>query len=541
MPARLRPPLPTTLLTALLLVPVTMGPGCARDTTPAARRPASLATARPVLPLPDEPPRLLHLASLELVRAEFVALGAPVSPLEEGLVAVLTTWVHDEALARTIAGALDWQRPLTAVDVDAPTSQRLASVPVRSDDLDALRAALDALAAADDGADVRQLPPLPDDAAKDAETGPSMTRVALRGDRLLLATTSLGLDTAPSLHERYADAPLRLSLPGLPGVPGLQHLHAIGSTRRLEVSATVTDLDDALSRLDATTGAMTSLVSFGEFLAAGSFAWTGSETLIRQFVVQSGEMVSQQPFLIRGAVEEISRRANAFVRTFDGRLMAGIDESGAVAFAMGSRDPKTSGVALLRLVGGLADDLSLLGTFFDGLPTIALRKNVGDAAGEPIHRIRLGNLGGSVPAAARGLLDARGRLELHVAFSRRAGAGMFVVGNEGLQLMRDWLKHVGKAPDAAASAQDLLGLRLAVPALGLDLDEDRGATIKLDELPRLDAARAIEVRRTDAETVSLTYEWQASSVGVLAYDASENHSEDTRDRAPSDRLARDER
>ena len=337
-----------------------------------------------------------------------------------------------------------------------------------------------------------------------------MTRVALRGDRLLLATTSLGLATAPSLSERYGDAPLRLSLRGIPGVPALQQLRATGTTQRLEVSATVTDLDEALSELDATTGAMTSLVSFEHFLAAGSFAWTGSETLIRQFVVQSGELVSQQPFLIRGAVEELSRRANAFVRTFDGRLMAGVDDSGAVAFAMGSRDPKTSGVALLRLVGGLADDLSLLGTFFDGLPTIALRKNVGDAAGEPIH-IRLGNLGGNVPAAARGCSTLAGRSRLHVAFSRRAGAGMFVVGNEGLQLMREWLKHVGKAPDAAGERQDLLGVRLAVPALGLDLGEDRGAGIKLDELPRLDAARAIEVRRPDADTVTLTYEWQASA------------------------------
>ena len=220
--------------------------------------------------------------------------------------------------------------------------------------------------------------------------------------------------------------------------------------------------------------------------------------------------------------------------------MAGVDDSGAVAFAMGSRDPKTSGVALLRLVGGLADDLSLLGTFFDGLPTIALRKNVGDAAGEPIHRIRLGNLGGNVPAAARGLLDARGRIELHVAFSRRAGAGMFVVGNEGLQLMREWLKHVGKAPDAAASARDLLGVRLAVPALGLDLGEDRGAGIKLDELPRLDAARAIEVRRPDADTVTLTYEWQGAPESTLAYDAAAQDSEDTRGGASSPRLARGE-
>ncbi|MGB1701459.1 MAG: hypothetical protein ACPHRO_15995, partial [Nannocystaceae bacterium] len=326
---------------------------------------------------------------------------------------MLTTWTGDETFARAIVASIDWTRPISAVELDQP--ETILSLPLRNEPTPDLDAALDALS---------RKGPFGARALATPDEAPAAPRLVWRsGDVLAMATSQRGLVTASTLRERYNSAPIRIIAGKLPGLAGVKELRATGDLETLEVRLQMEAMGDYLTRREAQGGAMTSLVHHEGVAIGGSFAWTGADAWIRSTAAEITNAIASQPFLIRGLVDKLGRRTNSLLRTWDGRCFVGISSRQGVMVGLGSRDPKKSGVAMLRLFGGVAEDLSLLGNFLDTVPSIYLKKNVGDAAGEPIHRLTVGKIRSKVPAELRSLLDDRGRLQLHFAFSRHTGAG----------------------------------------------------------------------------------------------------------------------
>ena len=470
-----------------ILTSCTQGAG-SRTTDPGPRLPDAL-------PLPDEPERLIYLDTPQRYLDEIAALGGSSLFDREMIAAVLGESIGDESLAEAIARSMDWSRPLAIVQLD--TRETIASIPLRPDVDPALQPAIDALSRKGSfGAR----------ALSTANDEPAAPRLLWRnGDELAVATSLRGLATAGALRQRYGDVPIQISLGGLGEDARVQRVQATGSVDAIDIRLQIKEMDGLLSSVSARGGALTSLANHDEISLGGSFAWTGADAWIRGTVAQISDTISEQPFLIRSLAEKIGRRANAVLRTWDGRCFVGFSARDEFLFGLGSNDPKKSGVAMLRLFGGIAEDLAMLRNFFDEAPSVSLRKNVGDAAGEPIHRLSIGNIRSQVPSNLRGFLDERGRITLHFAFSRHTGAGMFVVGSEGLATLRGWLKHSADAPGQEAYTDDLASVRTSVPILSLQDVERNEALDRLFALPTMTRARSVTVSMDGPDALLVRY------------------------------------
>ena len=492
MHVRKLPPFRAATFSLLLCLPPVLtscSPGAgSRAMAPGPRLPNAL-------PLPDDPERLVYLEAPQRYLDEIGALGGSSLFDHEMIAAVLGDSIGDKPLAEAIVRSVDWSRPLAMVQLDTP--ETIASIPLRPDADPGLQPAIDALSRKGSfGA--RALSNPNDD--------PAAPRLLWRdGDELAVATSLRGLATASALMQRYGDAPIHISLDGLGEDARIQRIQATGSADAMDVKVQIKDMGGLLSSVSARGGALTSLASHDAISLGGTFSWTGADAWIRSTVAQISDTISEQPFLIRSLAEKIGRRANAVLRTWDGRCFVGFSSRDEFLFGLGSSDPKKSGVAMLRLFGGIAEDLAMLRSFFDEAPSVSLRKNVGDAAGEPIHRLSIGNIRSQIPSNLRGFLDDRGRLTLHFAFSRHTGAGMFVVGGDGLATLRGWLKHSAGAPGQEAYADDLAAVRTSLPILSLQDVEQKEALERLFALPTLTRARSVTVSKDGPDGLLVRY------------------------------------
>jgi len=478
-------------LSLLLCVPFAL--------TSCSHRPRSGETNGPrlptVLPLPDDPERLLYVESPQRYLDELTVLGNSPDLVFELLSSVLAEWIGDEPLADAIINSLDWSRPLAVVELGLP--ETIISIPLRPEPDPALQVAIDALSREGTfGARALATP----------SADPARPRFVWRdGDELALATSVRGLATATLLRERYNTSPIRVVAHALPGIPRVKGFDASGTVEAIDLNITMESVEELLSSRSARGGALTSLANHRAVALGGTFAWTGSDAWIHDTAALISETIAEQPFLIRGFVEKIGRRANSLLRTWDGRCFVGISSEGGLMVGLGSRDPKTSGVAMLRLAGGIAKDLSLLKSFFDGAPSVSLKKNIGDAAGEPIHRITVADIRSKVPSEFREFLDERGRLQVYFAFSRHTGAGMFVVGDRGLSTLRGWLKDSAEAPGLAAYQDDLVAIRTSIPILALRDVSRENLLERFRSLPKMPRARSLTVSSNGANSVLIRY------------------------------------
>ncbi len=491
MRVRLHSVLRSVALSLLLCAPAALT-SCSHGARDNAARGPRLPDA---LELPDDPERLLYVDAPQRYLDELAELGDSSSLARGMFSSVLGEWVGDEAFAQMITDSVDWNQPLSMVQLGAV--ETIVSIPLLAEPDEALRASIDALSREGSfGARALTAP----------NADPAAPRLVwLQEDTLALATSVRGLATAPLLQRRYNSAPIRVAARSLTGAARVQGFEASGSVDAIDVTIAVKSVEELLSSRSAGAGALTSLATSDAVALGGTFAWTGSDAWIQDTVARISDTISEQPFLIRGLVEKIGRRANSVLRTWDGRCFVGISSQEELMFGLGSTDPKKSGVAMLRLFGGVADDLSLLSNFFDGAPSVSLKKNVGDAAGEPIHRITVGNIREQVPNEFRPLLDERGRLRLHFAFSRHTGAGMFVVGGDGLTTLRGWLKQSAAAPGQAAYKEDVIAIRTSVPIFALRNVNREKLLEQFLTLPTMSRARALTVSTSGADAVLIRY------------------------------------
>ena len=90
-------------------------------------------------------------------------------------------------------------------------------------------------------------------------------------------------------------------------------------------------------------------------------------------------------------------------------------------------------------------------------------------------------------------------------FSSNTGAGMFVVGGDGLATLRGWLKHSAGAPGQEAYADDLAAVRTSLPILSLQDVEQKEALERLFALPTLTRARSVTVSKDGPDGLLVRY------------------------------------
>lgn len=451
------------------------------------------------LPLPDAPVALAHAEA----PGELLALADPWIDLDFSPRATVERELRrftTPDLAAKIAPIIDPASTWDAVRLGP--EEEIAYVPVLAERRTELTTLLAGLPAQGNfGA--RVLP-------RDAKTSSAPRHLAWFDERdgmLAVAQTERGLATAPTLSERYGEAPVVLAVGAdlLPSGLPIERAEARGELTEMDVEVYTKPDFDVGEQLESEPGALTGLLSGEELTGGLSSRWKYHDRFVQDVIAQVGDEVSSQPFLVRGLFEDMARRFNALLRSWNGRWAAGVGKRGHVYAAFGSDDPKKSGVAMLRLLQAVVDNVKLARNFTREVPKVSLKKNAGDASGEPIHVFRFARAGTFVPEL-RPVLDDKGRLNVAFTFSRHAGAGMVVVGPDPMPRARAWLNEAAKAEPGSASVEDLGAATLAIaPAQLQSLRADASPESVLD-LQARGPRRSITVRQVGDAHFRLHYE-----------------------------------
>lgn len=479
----------------------------AGGTTRTAGRASVRARLPEPLPLPAQPVAAAH------VEQPGRALGMADPWIEESLAAPavlergLVQFTTPEAAA-WIAPAIDPERTWSSVRLG--DGEEIAHFPVRPDAVPSLSKSLGELSKEGKFGAVR-LPERPHVEAEEGEQSPWSHKphlAWLREDEgtLTIATSLRGLVTGPRISETYGEAPVFVTVDRsmIPPIVPLERVTASGKLEEMTVTAKVgADFDAA--QLQIENGALTGLLAGRGMVAGATTRVAEHEEIVKRVISNVNATIEQQPFLLQGILQDMQRRLNAVLRSWDGRVMVGLGPPGHVRLAYGSDDPKRSGVAVLRLLQAVVDNVKLLRNFTNQLPAIRIKKSAGEGAGEPIHLLSIGNAKGMMQPELHALVDDHNRLRIAMAWSRHAGAGMAVVGPQAVTQLEQWLDASAKGPAGEETVGDFGAAVVALdpkqaPAL-------RNAELRPDVLLGLDATgprRSLVGRWLDATTFQLT-------------------------------------
>lgn len=451
------------------------------------------------LPLPADPPALAHVEApaelLGLVDPWLDLDFTPRATLERELLRFTTPEMAD-----AIAAAIDPTQPWDVVRLGP--DEEIAWVPVREDARAGLTVTLDGLPREGDfGAHV-----LP----RDAKTSSAPVHLAWldpRSGHLAVAQSLRGLATAPQLAETYGEQPVVLAVDAslLPDALPVARAKARGTSKSMDIEVVARDGFDVGDQLESTEGALTGLLGDPTLVGAVSSRWVNHEGFVKQIIADIGDEVNAQPFLVRGIFEDMARRFNAVLRSWNGRWAAGVAQGGHVYAAFGTDDPKKSGVATLRFLQAVVDNVKLARNFTQDVPNVSLKKNAGDAGGEPIHRFRFARAAKFAPDLEP-VLDDKGRLNVAFAFSRHAGAGLVVVGPEPVVQARKWLIASNKGASGSDSTQDLAAATLSITPAQLKNLRDNANPETVLSLQAAGPRRDLTVRQTGPQRFVIHFE-----------------------------------
>jgi hypothetical protein len=478
----------------------TVAVGCRSTTTPDGKPPRNeRATAQtPVevaLPDPLRLPAEPTLASWIAEPSAIQALLAPYSPvaidLREGIEQVLAG-VTAPALAAEIARAVALDAPLSNVILD--------------DGQEVIRLSLDAAARASLAGRLGELEAigefgavtLPASSASEVQPGPPREWLAWidegDGGTLVLANSLAGLVTGRQLAAAYGQQPVFFTvdpsaLP-LPVDLPLSRVTGRGDLSAIVIEAQATAGQDLLAQIPLRAGTLGGLLDGATISAGASSRYADHKEAVREIIVQVNSLVGGLPFLVRGLGQDLAAKLNTALRTWDGRFLAAMGPRNHVRLAFGASDVEKSRVAVLRLLQAVVDNVSLARNFSSQVPKMNLRRRVAKGDGEDVELFVVYDAS-SLAAELRPLADRDNRLNVAMAWSSRAGGGLFVVGPDASNELARWLDETkgsadhGKTQDqwlAASFAADPAQLRPLLaspnnpPAIGLDQLLDLGPT-----------------------------------------------------------------
>jgi hypothetical protein len=429
----------------------TTGPSESRAAQ-AQRQPRVPGLPKP-LRLPAEPVAAIHVGSPGDALA---TLGAWVSGSDPRELLGRFASSGPPDIAGALADHLDLQRPWDAAIID---DQLIVHLPIDRPSLHAVEAILAGKPAVGTFGAV--------DLERGEAPGPKLAWLHDDSSTLTLADTLEGLATGRELAGTYGKDPFYVTLGGerlrdLGSEIAVERITAVGAgLHDFEVTAEGVVIDRPELDMIAD-GALTGMLESPQVALGLSTKYAQHEEVVRSIIARATREVNRQNFLVRGTLQDMLRRAGSVLRSWNGRVLAGVGPSRHLLLAFGTDDPDKAQTATLHLTRGVIDNLNLARTFGVTVPTIRLARNQADAAGTAVHVVTLARARSVLPAQASPLIDDRGDLRIAMGFPERAGGAMMVVGPDAPDVLAAWLDRVTKATPAADSVGDLVAATLAV-------------------------------------------------------------------------------
>lgn len=415
-----------------------------------------------VLPEPLELPADPPLATWLLHPNAVVDRIAPYSPVQidvRMVTKMLLANVTRSDLATLVSDAIDLERPFA--NVVLPGGEEIVRVVPMPAKRDGLVQALAQLPKAGEFGAVA-LPP-PDGAPAGKQTW--LAWLDAQDGTLVLATSERGLVTGRAMPAAYGkeqvfftvDAAAMQSAAALPVELPVGRVSARGNLDELHVEAELADPNsDPLAELPISQGTLGGLLAAPKLSLGASSRYADSEQTVKDIIREVNSQVDQLPFLVRGIGEDLAKKLNTVLRSWDGRVLAAIGPVGHVRIAYGSGDPDKAKVAMIRLLQAVVDNLKFFRNFSSDVPNIALKRDVAQGDGVSVDLLVVHDAGGLVPSELRTLVDAKGKLNIAMAWSPRAGGGVMVIGPQASDELASWLDATKAAPSGADTAQELL-------------------------------------------------------------------------------------
>jgi hypothetical protein len=434
------------------------------------------------LPLPAEPPAATWITAPN----HAISMLRPYSPIPVepvGMVEQALAGLTDAELANELANAVDLASPFANVVLD---DQEVIRLSIKPDALASLRGRF------------AQLEPAGEFGAVKLGQQPSGSdRVWLAwideadGNTLVLGNTLRGLVTARGLEQAYGQQPIYFTadpsaLPIPVEVP-FSRVTGRGDIHAVVIEAQAIEGQDPLAQVPISAGTLGGLLDGPSLVAGVSGRYADHQVLVRDITSEINANVRELPFLVRGVGEDLAAKINTLLRTWDGRVLAGLGPAKHLRFAYGANDVLKSQVATIRLLQKIVDSVSLARNFVS-IPKMSLRRRVAKGDGQDVEMFVVHDASSLGVPELRPLIDAEGRLNVAMAWSERAGGGMIVIGPDAGNQLASWLDKTAKSAPHAATAGQLLAASFAgEPGQLQALLQASDETIDVGKLLQLDA------------------------------------------------------
>jgi len=389
-----------------------------------------------------------------------VAMVAPYSPapidLRVGVEQALAT-VTAPALAAELARAVDLGAPFTNVILD--DGQEVIRLSLASERRAALSGRLTELEPSGEFGAVRLPAPGGPGGAKGREWLAWIDEDD--GGTLVLANSLPGVVTGRHLAAAYGDQPIYFTADLAGDWSNLAidielpfgRVTGRGDISALVIEAQALDGVDPFAGLPIAPGTLGGLLDGSQITAGVSTRYADHKQTVNQVISGVNSSVAQLPFLVRGIGEGIAAKLNTALRTWDGRVLAALGPRGHLRLAVGATDVNKSRIAVIRLLQAVVDNVSMARNFTDKVPKMTLRRRVATGDGEDVELFVIHDAS-SVASELRPLADRENRLNIAMAWSERAGGGMFVIGPDAARELGSWLDQTkASAPNDATRGQ----------------------------------------------------------------------------------------
>ena len=284
---------------------------------------------------------------------------------------------------------------------------------------------------------------------------------------LTIAGTLPGIATGRLLAPQYGKHPLWLTLDNARGEFYVfkfpyGRLTATGDGLDLDIIATAREGQPLVGLRDFAPGAFPGMHAGPGLAVAASSRWTGYKDAVREITHQLQAAVDRAGFAGKMMLDPIADQATRVLKTWNGRVFAGVGPARHVRLGLGADDPGAAGRSLLTLLRDIIDNLQLARMFVSNVPNAGLKK-VGDDA----WLLTVSGITSQVPAAYRSILDD-GRLRVAFTHSVHAGGVLVVVGPRADSELKTWLAATNAATSGKDGMKDLAAVTFAVGAKTLD-------------------------------------------------------------------------
>jgi hypothetical protein len=456
----LMPRLARFLSLSILALGLSTAAACKTRTSSGSR--AASSEAKPHVPglpkplrLPAEPAAAMHVAAPEQALATLAAYAGSSELEGRALLERLVSSATD--VPGDLIDQLDLQRPWNAAVVEGQT---IVHLPIAAGGLDVVAGLLAAKPSVGAFGAVDLERPA-------TERGPKLAWLDRASATLTLAETTEGLATGRELAGAYGKSPLFFT------IEGAQLRSYVPDAAIGRVTVTGAGLHDFEATVDGLVldrpelelfadGALTGMLESPQVALGASTKYAQHEETVRSIIAQASRQVSRQNFLVRGTLEDMLKRASSVLRSWNGRVLAGVGPSRHLLLAFGSDDPQRAETATLHLVRGAVDNLSMARSFGLSVPNVRFAKNKTSAGNSSVHVIALSKARSFLPPEIAPLIDERGDLRIAFAFPQRSGGAMMVAGPNAPDVLADWIVQTSDATPGSDSVTDLIAATLAV-------------------------------------------------------------------------------